>query len=111
MLLYAKHRFCILYLHANLKLRGYTRNAFKDELWGATQANDIHAFNHMQKILAMDKGAHTYLCDVPKALWSIHAFSCYTKCNMLNNLAESFNAWIKDARNQPILTICEDICR
>jgi hypothetical protein len=60
----------------------------------------------------MDKGAHKYLCDVPKSSWSRYAFSCHTKSELLlNNLAESFNAWIKDARSKPILTMCEEICR
>ena len=41
-------------------------NAFKDELWGAARATNIHAFNHhIQKILAMDRDAYKYLCDVP----------------------------------------------
>ena len=65
----------------------------------------------MHNILAMDKCAHAYLSEVPKASWSRHAFSCHIKCDMLNNLAESFNAWIKEARGKPILTMVEEICR
>jgi hypothetical protein len=109
----AEHRFCVRHLHANLKLKGYTGKAFKDEVWGAARATNIHTFNyHMQRILAMDKGAHKYLCDVPKSSWSRHAFSCHTKSELLlNNLAESFNAWIKDARSKPILTMCEETHR
>jgi hypothetical protein len=58
----------------------------------------------------MDKGAHKYLCDVPKLSWSKYAFSCHTKSKLLlNNLAESFNAWIKDARSKPILIMCKEI--
>ena len=80
-------------------------------MWGAAQAANIHAFNdHMQKILAIDKGAHAYQCDVPNASWSKYAFSYHMKCDMLlNNLTESFNTWIKDARSKPILTMCEEI--
>jgi hypothetical protein len=64
----AKHRFCVRHLHADLKLRGYTGKAFKDEVWGTAQATNIHTFNyHMQRILTMDKGAHKYLCDVLKS--------------------------------------------
>jgi hypothetical protein len=64
----AKHRFCVQHLHADLKLRGYTGKAFKDEVWGTAQATNIHTFNyHMQRILTMDKGAHKYLCNVPKS--------------------------------------------
>ena len=108
---HAEHQFFVRHLHANFKLRDYMRKAFKDELWEAARATNIHAFNHhMQKILTIDKGAHTYLCDVLMTSWSRHASNYHTKQDMLlNNLAKSFNSWIKDARNKPILTMCKDI--
>jgi hypothetical protein len=60
----------------------------------------------------MDKGVHVYLSNVPKASWCKHGFNCQTKSNMLlNNLGESFNAWIKEVGSKPILTKLEDICR
>ena len=82
-----------------------------DELWGAAWAANVYAFDHhMQNILAMNKRAHAYLSDVPKALWSRHAFNCHIKCDMLlNNLVESFNAWIIEAIGKPILTIVKEI--
>ncbi|XP_059458345.1 uncharacterized protein LOC132187941 [Corylus avellana] len=108
---YAEHCFCARHLHVNFKANGYTGKAFKDALWGAAQTVNIYAFeDHMQKILSMEKGAHDYLSGVPKASWSMHAFNCQTKSDMLlNNLAECLNAWIKDARSKPILTMIEDI--
>ncbi|XP_059450921.1 uncharacterized protein LOC132181698 [Corylus avellana] len=108
---HVEHRFCVRHLHANLKVKGYTRKAMKDQLWGAARAANVYAFDHhMQNILSMDKGAHEYLSGVPKASWSRHAFSCQTKSDMLlSNLAESFNAWIKEARSKPILTMLEEI--
>jgi hypothetical protein len=85
----------------------------KDELWGAEQAANVYAFDqHMHNILAMDKRAHTYLSEVLKASWSTHVFNCHIKCVMLlNNLVESFNAWIKEARCKPILTMVKEIHR
>ncbi|XP_059431442.1 uncharacterized protein LOC132164938 [Corylus avellana] len=113
MLPHVEHRFCVRHLHANFKAKVYTGKAFKDELWGAARTSNIYAFDHhMQKILSMDKGAHAYLSGVPKASWSRHTFSCQTKSDMLlNNLTESFNAWIKETRSKPILTMVEDIHR
>jgi hypothetical protein len=110
---HAEHRVCIRHLHANCKVRGYIGKAFKDEIWGAARATNVYAFDdHMQKIYEMDKGAHTYLSGVPKQSWSRHAFNCETKSDMLlNNLAECFNAWIKESRSKPILTMLEDIRR
>ena len=67
---------------------------------------------HMQKIMSMDEGAHNYLSGLHTASWSKHAFGCHSKNNMLlNNLAKSFNAWIKDAWGKPIHTMIEDICQ
>ncbi|XP_059461803.1 uncharacterized protein LOC132190770 [Corylus avellana] len=108
---HAEHRFCVRHLHANLKAKGYTGKAMKDQLWGAAYAANVYAFDHhMQNILSMEKGVHDYLSGVPKASWSRHAFSCQIKSDMLlNNLAESFNAWIKEVRSKPILTILEEI--
>ncbi|XP_059428510.1 uncharacterized protein LOC132162269 [Corylus avellana] len=108
---HAEHCFCVRHLHANLKAKGYTRKAMKDELWGAARASNVYAFDHhMRNIMSMEKGAHDYLSGVPKASWSRHAFNCQTKSDMLlNNLVESFNAWIKEARIKPILTMLEEI--
>ena len=80
---------------------------------GAAQATNVYAFDHhIQKIYEMDKGAHTYLSVVAKQSWSRNAFNCQTKSDiLLNNLAKSFNAWIKESRSKPILTMLEDICR
>ena len=40
----------------------------KDELWGVARVANVYAFDHhIQNILAMDKRAHAYLSDVPKA--------------------------------------------
>ena len=59
--------------------------------------------------LSMDKVAHTDLSDIPKASWFRHAFNCHIKCDMLlNNLAESFNTWIKEAKSKLILTMIEN---
>ncbi|XP_058777048.1 uncharacterized protein LOC131651395 [Vicia villosa] len=45
---------------------------------------------------------------VPTKSWCKHAFSFYPKCDVLmNNIAESLNATILNARDKPILTMCE----
>ena len=43
---------------------------------------------------------------VPTKLWCKHSFSFYPKCDVLmNNLSESFNSTILQARDKPILTM------
>jgi len=58
----------------------------------------------------MDALAYKYLDDANPASWSRHAFSTQSKSDMLlNNLAKTFNAWIKESRDKPLLTMLEMI--
>jgi len=60
----------------------------------------------------MVQHAYDYLKKIDPKLCSRHAFKTTCKSDMLlNNLAETFNAWIKDARDKPILTMMEMIRR
>jgi hypothetical protein len=66
----------------------------------------------MKVIASMDAGAFKYLNDVDLTSWSRHAFSTHSKSDMLmNNLAETFNAWIKESRDKPLLTMLKMIRR
>ena len=56
--------------------------------------------------------AYGHLMGIDYAHWSRYAFSAWPKCDMLlNNLCESFNSKIIDARDKSILTMCEMIRR
>ncbi|XP_021718799.1 uncharacterized protein LOC110686481 [Chenopodium quinoa] len=62
----------------------------------------------MESIKCLLEDAYEYLENIPTRHWSKHAFSNICKSNMLlNNLCETFNAVIKDARDKPILTQME----
>ncbi|XP_056695887.1 uncharacterized protein [Spinacia oleracea] len=62
----------------------------------------------MECIHFLSEDAHEYLAKIPPRHWSRHAFTQNCKSNMLlNNLCETFNAVIKDARDKPILTQME----
>ncbi|XP_059435186.1 uncharacterized protein LOC132168118 isoform X1 [Corylus avellana] len=108
-----EHRFCVRYLHANFKGQGYKSKAFKDALWAAAQATDAPQFqHHMGVIKSMNSKAFDYLDKIDPRMWSRHAFSTNSKSNMLlNNLPMPFNAWVKEAREKPILTMMETIRR
>jgi len=110
---HAEHQFCVRHLHANFKSKGYKGKAFNDELWGAARASNALLFEyHMKVIASMDAGDFKYLNDVDPASWSRHAFSTHSKSDMLlNNLVETFNAWIKESRDKPFLTMLEMIRR
>ncbi|XP_074310076.1 uncharacterized protein LOC141645015 [Silene latifolia] len=56
--------------------------------------------------------AHLYLSKISARHWSRHAFDTECKSNMpVNNICESFNAVLKEARDKPILTHMESMKR
>jgi hypothetical protein len=66
----------------------------------------------MNVIQTMDQHAYDYFKKIDPKLWSRHTFKTTCKSDMLlNNLAETFNTWIKDARDKLILTMMEMIRR
>ncbi|XP_021722616.1 uncharacterized protein LOC110690102 [Chenopodium quinoa] len=62
----------------------------------------------MQQIRELDEDAYNYLENIPTHHWCRHAFSDSCRSNMLlNNMCETFNSVIRDARDKPILTQME----
>jgi hypothetical protein len=60
----------------------------------------------------MDTNAYDYIEKVDPKMWSRHAFHA-SSCSdiLLNNNTETFNAWVIEARDKPILTCMEMIRR
>ncbi|CAK8574067.1 unnamed protein product [Lathyrus sativus] len=62
----------------------------------------------MFELRQLDKKSWEWLMGVPTKLWCKHAFSFYLKCDVLmNDISESFNSTILQARDKPIITMCE----
>ncbi|XP_021725632.1 uncharacterized protein LOC110692858 [Chenopodium quinoa] len=104
----AEKRYCVRHIWANFKLQ-YTGSTFKDLFWNAARATTLFDFEvAMESITFLSEDAYEYLANIPAEHWSRHAFSDFCKSNMiLNNVCETFNAVIKDARDKPILTQME----
>ncbi|XP_058211586.1 uncharacterized protein LOC131323758 [Rhododendron vialii] len=80
----AKHRFCLRHLYANYR----------------------------KKFRGLDKGAHKWLKDIPAEQWCRSHFSSRSKYDYLvNNLSESFNNYILEARDKQIISMLEWIRR
>ncbi|XP_058767340.1 uncharacterized protein LOC131641032 [Vicia villosa] len=81
----------------------------RDLMMGAAKATYQQAWTlKMNELKVVDPKAWAWLMAVPTKSWCKHAFSFYPKCDVLmNNIAESFNATILNARDKPILTMCE----
>ncbi|KAL0368349.1 UNVERIFIED_CONTAM: hypothetical protein Scaly_1053800 [Sesamum calycinum] len=103
------NRFCVRHLHGNMKTAGFKGLAFKRALWAAARATTNAEFDRvMKEIGVLDVKALEWLSDKPHSKWSISHFKGYSKCDiLLNNLCESFNSSILEAREKPILTMLE----
>ena len=81
----------------------------KDALWRCAGATTIREFERrMQELKDLDVKAWEYLANINPAQWSKSHFSSRVLCDCLaNNLSESFNAMILEARDKPILAMLE----
>ncbi|KAL4334057.1 hypothetical protein GQ457_07G008990 [Hibiscus cannabinus] len=94
----------------NFKLK-FTGKALKDALWKAATTTYLREFEvALAEMKALSLKAHEWLVGKDPRNWSKSHFSCNSKCDMLlNNLCESFNKFILDARDKPIITMLEII--
>ncbi|GMY19683.1 putative Mutator transposable element [Fagus crenata] len=106
----AEHRFCVRHLYANFN-KLYKGQVLKDAMWKAARACTEKEFlEHMKEIQNLEPNAHDWLKRVKAASWSKHAHNPEVNCDMLlNNLAETFNSYILEARDKPIITMLEII--
>ena len=107
-----EHRYCVRHMYANFK-DSYKGKELKDLMWSAARAYTVQEFErHMDVIKGINADAYTWLMNESPTLWARCTFSCSNKCDMLrNNISESFNHFIKDARDKPIITMMEMIRR
>ncbi|KAI3450325.1 hypothetical protein Pfo_006990 [Paulownia fortunei] len=103
------NKFCVRHLHNNFKIDGYRGLAFKNALWRAAQATTLGEFKvRMKKIKNLNESTVDWFHDKPPAQWSKSHFNEGPKCDMLlNNICETFNSNILDAREKPIITMLE----
>ncbi|XP_072077843.1 uncharacterized protein [Arachis hypogaea] len=64
----------------------------------------------MAVVRAVNVEAHRHLNSISPRFWSRSRFDFHSKCDTLvNNMCESFNGEILDAREKPIITMLEEI--
>lgn len=114
----ADHRYCLRHMYSNFKTK-YNGCVLKDLFWKAASTGNVHEFNYwMKKIEEADpktrnkKTAVEWLRGTDPTLWARSYFSPRSKCDILvNNLSESFNSYILEARELPIISMFEWIRR
>ena len=103
-----EHRYCVKHIYNNFKV-DHKGLELKDALWRCAGATTVREFERrMQEMKDLDVKAWEYLADINPAQWSKSHFSSRALCDCLaNNLSESFNAMILEARDKPILAMLE----
>lgn len=105
----AEHRFCVRHLLSNFKNAGFRGQAFKSALWNCARATTVNDFGRkMKRLRDIDETDASWFDDKPPQHWSKSHFGCNSSCDMLlNNGCESFNSSILEARDRPIVSMCE----
>ncbi|XP_012841115.1 PREDICTED: uncharacterized protein LOC105961430 [Erythranthe guttata] len=106
----AEHRYCMRHLYANFK-NVYKGDDLKNLVWGAAYAYTKEEFKkHMDDLKTLNVDAYHWLMKEHPSTWARSHFSTNAKCNLVsNNISESFNNWINEARDKPIITMMEHI--
>ena len=109
----AEHRTCMRHLYKNFK-KNFGGDHLEQLVWNAARAYTSDAFNQfMNKISADSQRAYHYLMgvEIKEKYWSRSQFGESAKCHYItNNISESFNAYIGEARWKPIV-LCVDLIR
>ncbi|CAN1292145.1 hypothetical protein LINPERPRIM_LOCUS21435 [Linum perenne] len=106
----AEHRLCARHIYNNWRKK-YKDPSLQQMFWNCAKASTEVLFNrHKEEIIRKDKDAAEAMVKIDPKHWSRAYFSTDVKCNSVdNNLSESFNALILEARHKPIFSMLEDI--
>ncbi|XP_012844341.1 PREDICTED: uncharacterized protein LOC105964362 [Erythranthe guttata] len=102
------HRFCVRHIYQNFKQK-WPALELKTRLWRAASTGNKNEFEAvMVEIGRFDKAAAEYLRKIPPCHWARSYFSRSCKTDVLVNiLCESFNSYILEAREKPIISMFE----
>ncbi|XP_072066746.1 uncharacterized protein [Arachis hypogaea] len=100
------NRYCVRHLYNNFRKK-FPGLELKNQMWRC--AKEMKE-KEMKTMRFKSEDAFRHLNSIPPRFWSRSRFSFYSKCDsLINNMSESFNAVIVEARGKPIVTMLEDI--
>ncbi|XP_058768549.1 uncharacterized protein LOC131642290 [Vicia villosa] len=105
-----EQRFCVRHLYNNFRKR-YPGKMLKEIIWRAAKATYAQAWEReMKRMRLINEEAYLHMMKTPPRFWSRSYFRGTNKCNVVvNNLSESFNSVILEARSKPLVTMVEEI--
>ncbi|XP_061991204.1 uncharacterized protein LOC133709465 isoform X2 [Rosa rugosa] len=108
----ADHRYCVRHLWTNFN-KLYPGKVMKDQLWAIAKSSTMAYYTkEMVLMKQLDPKAYDWLTDPQRnpRHWCRSHFQTFLKCDvLLNNLCESFNAFVLPARSKPVISCFEDI--
>ncbi|KAK1682352.1 hypothetical protein QYE76_043200 [Lolium multiflorum] len=107
----AEHRNCAWHIYANWR-KTYKKKEFQKKFWKCAKAPSVVLFNlAVAKLKQATRGGRAVLKTDPHH-WSRAYFRLGSNCDSVdNNMCESFNKWIVDARFFPVISMFEAIRR
>jgi len=89
----------------------YHGDVYAKNMWPAARAYAPHKFTHFfDKVIEASPSVLDWLKDHHNLLWARSKFSPDIKCDYINNnLAESWNAWIKEHKDLPVHCLADAI--
>ncbi|PKU61943.1 hypothetical protein MA16_Dca023140 [Dendrobium catenatum] len=108
----AEHRVCMRHLWKNIKkfFRCEDGQKLQKLVWTAANCFSQHTFNaNFEEIRKLSPGVYSYLsaltCKWSKSTFSQHIKNYYNT----NNMSESFNSWVEEARSKPVVDLIDMI--
>ncbi|KAL0367636.1 UNVERIFIED_CONTAM: hypothetical protein Sradi_3653700 [Sesamum radiatum] len=115
---YAEHRFCLKHMYNNFKAK-FKGQELKKLFWKAASTYNVKEHLRVMKEIervnpkrGQDQTALEWLNEIPTNHWARCFFPNRTMCDVVvNNMSESFNHYILEARDLPIIEMFEWIRR
>jgi len=97
-------------LMENLK-KYYTGEVYAKNMWPAARAYTPNKYKFFfDKVVQASPGIVKWLNEHHNLLWARSKFSTEIKCDYINNnLAESWNAWIRECKDLPVHCLADAI--
>ncbi|CAN1295046.1 hypothetical protein LINPERPRIM_LOCUS22696 [Linum perenne] len=107
---YADHRLCARHIYNNWRKK-YKNPEWQSIFWKCAKASIEPLFNrHKDELAKQNFEAAESMTNIDPKHWSRAYFSTKVKCDSMdNNMSESFNSLILEARHKPIFSMLEDI--
>ena len=108
----AEHRHCARHIFANWK-KVYGQSEYEDYFWAIAYSFTQGDYQYnLHALEVFDAAAHEDLLKTEPKTWCRAFFSPHARCeDVCNNLSESFNRTIREARKLPLINMLEEIRR